>query len=79
MTMTSPRDQSTRPISLDIPAMHCGNCVARVARALTSVEGVEVQSLTIGKAELLLDESRASEHEVLAAVSKAGYPATASG
>lgn len=67
---------NTQTISLHIDGMHCGNCVAKVARALTSVSGVEVQRLQIGSATLRLDNRDSTVAELLSALSAAGYPAT---
>jgi copper chaperone CopZ len=63
-------------ISLTIAGMHCGNCVARVAKALTSVPGVEVDSIAIGHASVRLPADGASVDAVIAAVQRAGYTAS---
>jgi copper chaperone CopZ len=55
--------------------MHCGNCVARVAKALTSVRGVEVDSLSIGHATIRIEPGVGEITNVLGAMARAGYPA----
>ena len=64
-----------KKITLDITGMHCGNCVARVAKALSSLEGVEIDSLAIGKAKLRIEGEATGSDELLAAVQRAGYKA----
>jgi copper chaperone CopZ len=59
--------------------MHCGNCVAKVAGAITGLPGVEVESLSIGNASVRLPaDGTVTLHDVLAAVTRIGYPASAS-
>jgi copper chaperone CopZ len=70
---------SETPVSLTITGMHCGNCVARVARALTAIDGVEVDSLSIGSAVVRFDAARVNTEEIVAAVARAGYSAVAAG
>ena len=76
--MGIPSEGKSEPVALAISGMHCGNCVARVAKALTAVEGVEVDSLSIGSAVVRVDENRATVNDVVAAVARAGYVATTS-
>jgi copper chaperone CopZ len=56
--------------------MSCGHCVARVTKALTSLEGLEVDNVRIGAAELRFDPSRRSIDDILEAVRDAGYEAS---
>jgi copper chaperone CopZ len=56
--------------------MSCGHCVARVTKALTSLEGLEVDNVRIGAAELRFDPDRRSMDEILEAVRDAGYEAS---
>ncbi len=71
-------EANSKPVSLTITGMHCGNCVARVAKALTAVDGVEVDSLSIGSAVVRIDDNKATTADVVAAVARAGYSATPS-
>jgi copper chaperone CopZ len=66
---------TTDRASLTIAGMHCGNCVAKVARAITTVPGVEVESLSIGHAVVQFDPARAAAADIVAAVARAGYSA----
>ena len=61
---------------LDIEGMSCGHCVRAVREALSAVDGVEVRDVTIGSADIAVDERRAPRDRVLDAVADAGYHAT---
>jgi copper chaperone CopZ len=61
-------------LNLNITGMSCGNCVAHVKRALTSVPGVTVRKVEIGHAEVELARP-ADLHQLIAAVHDAGYEA----
>ena len=65
-----------RSVELSISGMSCGHCVARVTKALTSLEGLEVDNVRIGAAELRFDPSRRSIDDILEAVRDAGYEAS---
>lgn len=58
--------------------MSCGHCVARVTRSLQTLDGLEVDAVGIGTAELRFDPERRSVDDILEAVRDAGYqPAVA--
>ncbi|HYC32966.1 MAG TPA: cation transporter [Gemmatimonadales bacterium] len=63
--------------TLHIEGMSCGHCLNAVNRALSAVPGVEVESVRIGQARVRYDESATSPAAIEAAVSEAGYRATA--
>ena len=60
--------------TLRIDNMHCGACVRRVTAALNAVPGTRVEQVEVGMARV---DSSASDEALLAAVSKAGFPAHA--
>jgi copper chaperone len=62
-------------LTLNITGMSCGNCVAHVTKALTSVPGLTVRKVEIGRAEVELDRSQGDLNRVIAAVNDAGYEA----
>ena len=62
-------------VHLKVSGMSCGHCVGRVQKALAAVEGVAVQGVGIGFADLELDETRQNLSSVLASIEKAGYRA----
>lgn len=63
-------------IHLDIEGMSCGHCVRAVRDALSAVDGVEVRDVSIGSADIAVDERRAPRDRILDAVADAGYQAT---
>jgi copper chaperone len=60
--------------ALAIEGMHCGACVKRVKTALSTIPGVEVDEVEIGRAHGRV-ESADAVLAVVAAVTRAGYPA----
>lgn len=63
-------------LTLHIEGMSCGHCLNAVNRALASLDGVEIASVKIGRAELRFDASRIDAARIAAAVSEEGYRAT---
>ena len=63
-------------IQLTIEGMSCGHCVARVRRALESLEGVEVRSVDVGSAAADLDPARTSLGHLIRAVDDLGFTAS---
>lgn len=64
-----------KKVSLTIEGMSCGHCVHAVRSALESVSGATVESVGIGTATVLVDESRAPVGALIDAVQDAGYEA----
>ena len=56
---------------LSIEGMHCQACVRRVQKALEKVDGVQVESVEVGSAQVAMRPEQ--EQAVLEAVRKAGY------
>ena len=63
-------------LNLTITGMSCGHCVARVTKTLSAVDGLEVDAVRIGAAELRYDPARRSVDDILEAVRDAGYEPT---
>ena len=61
---------------LHIEGMSCGHCLNAVNQALRSVPGVEVEGVTMGRAEVRYDEQTTDPSRLEAAVADAGYRAT---
>jgi copper chaperone CopZ len=61
--------------TLRIDGMHCGSCVRRVTQALATVEGAEVNEVTIGSARLSSNLNPVPADLAVAALAKAGYTA----
>jgi copper chaperone len=66
-----------RSIRMTIGGMSCGHCVARVTRALGALDGLEIESVRIGAADLRFDPARRSVDDIVAALRDAGYEASA--
>ena len=64
-----------KKINLRIAGMSCGHCVQAVRSALESVSGTKVESVEIGTATVLVDESRTQVGALVDAVQDAGYEA----
>lgn len=62
-------------LSLKIDGMSCGHCVARVEKALKKLDGIAVQRVDVGSAEIAYDPTRMSYPQILAALDDAGYTA----
>jgi copper chaperone CopZ len=56
--------------------MSCGHCLNAVNRALAGLPGLEIGSVTIGRADLRYDERIMDPARIEAAVAEAGYRAT---
>jgi len=63
--------------TLHIEGMSCAHCLNAVTRALRSIPGVEIESVQIGRADLRYDEGTTTPSALEAAVTEAGYRATA--
>lgn len=62
-----------RSVQLSIGGMSCGHCVARVTKTLGALDGLEVDNVRIGAAELRFDPARRSIDDILDALRDAGY------
>jgi copper chaperone CopZ len=60
-------------MKLSIQGMGCGHCTGRVRKALTEVEGVQVERVEIGTADIRYDSSRVTPERIRQAVEDAGY------
>jgi copper chaperone len=60
-------------LNLTIGGMSCGHCVARVTRTLGEMDGLEVDAVRIGEAQLRYDPDQRSVDDILEAVRDAGY------
>jgi copper chaperone CopZ len=62
---------------MTIGGMSCGHCVARVTRALGALDGLEIENVRIGAADVRFDPARRSVDDIVAALRDAGYEASA--
>jgi copper chaperone len=63
----------TKTLNLSIGNMHCGGCVNRVTAALKKLEGVEVQRVEVGSAEITLDDSVTTPDAVMESIRNIGF------
>ena len=66
-----------RSLTLHIEGMSCGHCLNAVNQALAQLPGVRLEALRIGRADLQYDETAIGPGRIEAAVTEAGYRATA--
>lgn len=60
-------------LTLKITGMSCGHCVGQITKALTRLDGVQVNSVTVGEAIVLYDPKEIVPTEIIQAVTEAGY------
>jgi copper chaperone CopZ len=65
-------DKPMQDITLTISGMSCGHCLNAVNQAISTVQGVEIKSVKIGRADLRVPGDGAAE-QVKAAIQEAGY------
>ena len=65
-----------RQATLHIEGMSCGHCLNAVNRALSSVPGVRIDAVRIGRADVSYDETTTTVSDLEGAVAEAGYRAT---
>jgi copper chaperone len=58
---------------LTIQGMSCGHCVMHVKNALSQLNGLNIQSVEIGKAVVEFDESVVTKQRIATAIEEAGY------
>jgi copper chaperone len=63
-------------LTLDIEGMHCSHCVSSVTKALGALDGVQVETVGIGSAQIAYDPARVDVDTILMAVGDEGYAAS---
>ena len=69
------RQHMENTIKLSIEGMHCGACERRVTTALAGVDGVRIESVKVGSAEVKFDAAKTSAEAITAAVERIGFTA----
>lgn len=59
---------------LSIEGMSCAHCVRAVTKALEGMEGVAVERVGVGSAEVSFDPAVVGPEGIAAAVAEEGYP-----
>ena len=62
-------------LTLKIIGMSCGHCVGQVTKALTTLDGVRVNTVKVGEAIVMYDPKEIVPTEIIQAVTDAGYEA----
>ena len=62
-------------VALSIEGMHCGACVRRVTAALEKMEGVQVNSVEVGSANVTFNPEQVTVEKIAGAVNKIGFEA----
>ncbi len=62
-------------LTLKITGMSCGHCVGQVTKALTKLDGVQVNSVKVGEAIVVYNPKETAPTEIIQAVNDAGYEA----
>ncbi len=65
--------------TIAIQGMSCGHCVAAVKGALHRLDGVKVQEVKIGSAQVAYDPAAVSPERIAEVIADEGYAATVSG
>jgi copper chaperone CopZ len=62
-------------MTLKIDGMSCGHCVARVEKTLKKLDGVNVNRVEIGSADIVYDPAKTPFARIREAIDDAGYTA----
>ena len=62
-------------LSIKIDGMSCGHCVARVEKALKKLDGVNVNRVEVGAADITYDPARTPFARIREAIDDSGYTA----
>jgi copper chaperone len=60
-------------VTMNIVGMSCGHCVSAVTKALKSLEGVNVEQVSVGTATVAYDPNATSAAQITQAVEDEGY------
>lgn len=63
-------------LNLKIDGMSCGHCVARVEKTLKKLDGVTVNRVDVGSADVFYDPAQSSFAKIREALDDAGYTAS---
>jgi len=64
-------------LTLKIDGMSCGHCVMTVQKALRALDGVQVDQVQVGSAQLQFDPATRPLDEILEAIRDAGFSPSA--
>lgn len=58
---------------IKISGMSCGHCVSAVKKALSTIHGITVKDVQIGKAVVNIDDGSEALQKVITSIEAAGY------
>jgi len=64
-------------LSLKIDGMSCGHCVMSVQKALRALDGVQVEQVQVGSAQLRFDPATRNVDDIFNAIRDAGFEPSA--
>ncbi|ODT45698.1 MAG: hypothetical protein ABS70_02605 [Nitrospira sp. SCN 59-13] len=64
---------------LKIEGMSCGHCIGQVTKALSQLDGVQVQSVKVGEAFVVYEQGAITPADIAQAVNEVGYEAQPAG
>ena len=64
-------------LTLKIDGMSCGHCVMSVQKALRALDGVQVDQVLVGSAQLQFDPARRQVDDILEAIRDEGFAPSA--
>lgn len=62
--------------TFEVAGMSCGSCVRHVSETLRRIDGVTVQSVEVGSADVSFDPAKVNPEAIATALTAEGYPAT---
>ena len=62
-------------LALSIEGMHCGACIRRVTDALRKIEGVQVNSVAVGSANVMFDPAEVTVEKITGRINGIGFTA----
>ncbi len=62
-----------KTVELNIEGMSCGHCVIAVRKELSKLPNTTVEDVQIGKAKVVIDESKITTQQLAQAIESAGY------
>ena len=60
-------------LKIMIDGMSCMHCAMRVTKAIESLPGINTVNVEVGKADVSFDDTKTSQKDIEAAITKAGY------
>lgn len=65
-----------KTLEFTIEGMTCGHCAMTVKKELSALDGVTVNEVVIGKANVTADETKTDTEKLTQAIEEAGYSVT---